>query len=350
MDNIFLSKNKIFNSLKKTKCFDIIKNKNSIFLVALSGGIDSMCLIDIFFDLQKEYGFKLYAMHINHNIRKESNRDLEFVSNYCRHKKIEFFYKNVDVINYAKQNKLSIEEAARILRYKMLEDKKNELSDLEKNKNIYIITAHHKNDQAETIIHNLIRGTGITGLIGIRDINGNYLRPFINTEKKYIDEYVKIHNVPYVVDDTNFDIKYTRNFIRHKIFEDFKIVNSEAINHICDISFFLKEIDDFFNDYLKNIINSIIICELNKIIIDCKIFNTYKNILKYYIIKFVFERIGVENKNITKKNIDDILNLSIGFNNKHLDLPYNLTVDKKNNKLFFVKHNKNFSMLHKKKV
>ncbi len=352
MNNGFLIKNKIINSLKKFEGFDLIKNSNSIFIIALSGGTDSMCMLNIFYDLKQKYNFKLYAMHINHGIRgEEAERDLKFVVDYCNKKKIDIFYDMVDCIEYSKKFKLSIEESARILRYKILSEKRKQIIKIEKNENVYIVTAHHKNDQAETILHNIIRGSGITGLIGIKEVNGYYLRPFLKVSKNDIDNFVKNFNIPYIIDSTNYDIIYTRNFLRQNILPELSKINNNAIDHICEISDFSLEVEKYlYKIACKKFDEVLLTIEETKIVIDSKKFNDNENIIKFYIIKCVFDNLNINKKNITKTHINDVFNLSTKSNNKHLDLPYNLTVDKKNNKLIFMKHNENFSMLHKRKV
>ena len=214
----------------------IIKD-NDLLIISLSGGMDSMCLVDAFYKLQSEVNYKLTACHVHHGIRgSEADRDLEFVKKYCKSMKIDLKTKKVDAVKYSGDNKISLEEAARKLRYEVLNNYWREETLIDNKRNVYILVAHHMRDQAETVIHNQIRGTGIKGLTGMSKINSHILRPLINIEKTEIEKYVKCYDIPYVNDATNDDLKYTRNFIRNEIIGKFEKINSKAISHIVDLA------------------------------------------------------------------------------------------------------------------
>jgi len=177
-------------------------------LCAVSGGADSMCLLQ----LLKDAGIEVIAAHYEHGIRgEESERDLNFVRSWCEGSDIPFVFARGDVPSYAREQGIGIEEAARKLRYEFLLDKYLELGcDL-------IATAHNANDNAETILFNLSRGSGALGLAGIPPRRGAIIRPLLNVTRAEIEAYLEEHAIPHVEDSTNQSDDYTRNLIRHRI-------------------------------------------------------------------------------------------------------------------------------------
>lgn len=342
---------KILESIVKN-FFDtgIIKDKD-ILLVALSGGMDSMCLVDAFYKLQSEVDYKLMAIHVHHGIRgKEADRDLEFVKEYCKSMGIELIKEKVDAVKYAKTKNLTVEEAARILRYDALEKNWKKLSEKNLKNNVYILVAHHEKDQAETVIHNMIRGTGIKGIVGMKKQNGNVLRPLLDIKKSEIEKYVDRYDVPYVNDSTNDDTKYTRNFIRKEILDRFDTINAAASNHIAELSRQAKEINDYIEAESKKAYKKVILKNSdNSIVLSLSKFRLKDRIIKVGIIREIFDSLVSTLKDITKINIGDIIELSDKVKGGHIDLPYNLTVDKKQNELIFTKNKKNVSMSRRKK-
>ncbi|MBQ2960613.1 MAG: tRNA lysidine(34) synthetase TilS [Oscillospiraceae bacterium] len=177
-------------------------------ICAVSGGADSMCLLHIL----HQAGIDVIAAHYEHGIRgEESERDLNFVQSWCEQFEIPFIFARGDVPAYAAQHAMGMEEAARKLRYEFLEAQCLKLNcEL-------IATAHNANDNAETIIFNLSRGSGTQGLAGIPPRRGFIIRPLLNVTRAEIEEYLEKNAVPHVEDSTNNSDDYTRNLIRHRI-------------------------------------------------------------------------------------------------------------------------------------
>lgn len=324
-------------------------SKNDNLIIALSGGMDSMCLFDVMFKLKTEINFNLYAVHINHGIRgAESEGDQNFVKKYCADFNTKLFISNVDALNYSKKNNLSIEEAARILRY-------NEFANLHKNftnqnKNSYILTAHHKKDQIETILHNILRGSGIKGLSGMSIKNDYILRPLLYVDKSDIEEYVGKNSIPYRNDSTNDDIKYTRNYLRHEIIDKLYKINNKFDDHIIELSNQSKDLIEYISAVSNFVFNETVIStNKNEIIIDLTKFNSAHRILKSEIIKIAFNKLVHSLKDISSVNINDVIILSEKSKGGHLDLPYNITIDKKSKNLIIKKNQYNISMSRRKK-
>ena len=201
--------NKLINEVKQF----FLKNKYKEILVALSGGADSVCLLHVLKKLESELNFKIYAAHVNHMLRdKEADRDEEFVLNLCKKWNIECFSERFDVAKIAKETKESIETAARNVRYSFFES-------LCKTHGIDVIaTAHHLDDNIETVLMHFIRGSGLKGLSGISCINDKgIIRPLINISRDEILDYISENNLEYVVDSTNSQTIYHRNSIRHEL-------------------------------------------------------------------------------------------------------------------------------------
>ena len=218
---------KVIRTIQK---YELIKPGDKL-VVGVSGGPDSMCLLDILskiqkqssergmFSLKQEEGcrngtsplatFDFVVAHVNHMIREEAKADEEYVKNYCIKNDIQFYGKSIDVQKIANTNKISTEEAGRNARYEFFDEV------LQKIKGNKIAIAHNKNDKVETMIMNALRGCGIQGLKGIEPSRGKYIRPLIECERKEIEEYCKENNIEPRIDKTNFENIYTRNKIRN---------------------------------------------------------------------------------------------------------------------------------------
>jgi len=211
--------------------YNMFKEQDSV-CVALSGGADSVAALIALAEL----GVKVNALHVNHGLRgEESERDEQFCRELCRKLNIPFTVKSVNVSEYAKQNKLGIEEAARILRYKAFEE-----AGADK-----ICTAHTANDNAETVIFNLCRGTGMKGLAGIPPKRGNIIRPLILCSREEVEEYLEQKGQSYVNDSTNLTEAYARNKIRRSVMPVLKEINSGFLNNISKLSEILETEDDY---------------------------------------------------------------------------------------------------------
>lgn len=197
-------KNKVAEYIKREALLD----EGQGVLVALSGGADSVALLDLLTRL----GYRCTALHCNFHLRgKESDRDEAFVRNLCNSRGIEIVVKHFDTTDYAKQKSISIEMAARELRYTFFEEQRKA-----KECNA-IAVAHHSGDNAETFLLNLIRGAGITGLHGILPKNGHIVRPLLCVSRKEIEEYLRVRGIDYVTDSTNLRDEYRRNKIRLQV-------------------------------------------------------------------------------------------------------------------------------------
>jgi len=206
-------KNKVLQTLTD---YNMITDANRI-TVALSGGADSVCLLHILLQLKDKLGITLYAAHLNHCIRgEEADRDEAFVKSVCEKWNIPLFCERTDVPLFAQKEKLSLELAARQIRYEFLERVRG---------NGVIATAHNADDNLETIIFNLTRGTALKGLCGIPAVRDKIVRPLLFCTRQQIEEYCSENNLHFVTDSTNLSDDYTRNKIRHNVVPILKTLN-----------------------------------------------------------------------------------------------------------------------------
>jgi tRNA(Ile)-lysidine synthase len=210
--------------------FDFLIGKK--LLLATSGGLDSMIMVDLFHKLS----FEMAIAHCNFQLRGvESFEDQQFVQNYADANEIDVFITQFDTVTFAKDFKLSIQVAARELRYswfyELLETKKYD----------YILTAHHADDSLETFVINLIRGTGIEGLTGIPAQNGNIIRPLLIFSRQEIEQYAKENNIEWREDSSNTTDKYLRNKIRHNVVPVLKELNPDFLSSFLKTQTYLHE-------------------------------------------------------------------------------------------------------------
>ncbi len=218
--------------------FDLIPPGTGV-LCALSGGADSMYLLCRLLEGREKYGWTVYAAHFNHGLRPTAQRDEDFVRDWCERQNVSLFRCRENVGEYASQNKLSVEEAGRILRYRFLEGAAWERGSNEHP--ILVVTGHHAGDNAETVLMNLIRGCGLNGLVGIPERRGNIVRPMLDVTRREIEAYLEKHNVPHVEDETNAAPAYTRNRVRLELLPLLEELNPRAVEHICAAAARLRE-------------------------------------------------------------------------------------------------------------
>lgn len=203
--------------------------KEDIVIAGVSGGADSVCLLFMLSKLRKEMGFGLRAVHVNHGIRgRAADADEEYVKSLCMELGVELKVCTEDVPAYARMHGMTVEEAGREVRRACF------LRELEACGGTCIALAHHQNDNAETLIFNLCRGTGFRGLRGIAPRNGVWIHPFLCLKRKDIESYLKKRGISYCTDETNLDLHYTRNRIRHEVIPCLEAhVNKESVGHMC---------------------------------------------------------------------------------------------------------------------
>ena len=208
---------KIFSFIKK---YNMISKGDTV-ICGLSGGADSISLLVVLTEISRKTGFTVKALHVNHCLRgSESDGDENFCREVCRKMNIPFTAVSCDVTAFARKNGLSTEESARILRYRIF---------AENSAGAKIATAHNANDNLETVIFNLTRGTALKGISGIPPVRDNIIRPLLVVSRREIEEYLRKTGQDYVTDSTNLSDDYTRNRIRHQILPVLAEINPSLI-------------------------------------------------------------------------------------------------------------------------
>ncbi len=214
--------------------------------VALSGGKDSVSLLIALLRLKDEFLLCITAAHLNHNLRgEESQRDENYVKELCQKLGVHLYLESINVQDIAKNQHKGIEETARQCRYDFL----NRVSPQ------YIATAHNKEDNAETVLLNIIRGTGIQGLCGIDSAQDRLIRPLLSVSKKDIIEYLNAENIDFVTDSTNADITYSRNRVRNVIIPETEKINQGSVDAILRLSNIAREYEEHIIYEAEEIIN-----------------------------------------------------------------------------------------------
>ncbi|QCX33760.1 tRNA lysidine(34) synthetase TilS [Caloramator sp. E03] len=293
-------------------------SKGDRIIIGLSGGPDSTALIHVLNSLKELYDIKLYSAHINHMIRgEEAKRDEEYARILSQSLSVPFYLKRFDVLNYAKDMKMSLEEAGRFIRYSFF----NEIAQrVGANK---IALAHNMNDQAETVIMRFLRGSGISGLGGIKPVrDGKYIRPLIECNRDEIEEYCKTNNLNPVIDSTNKKNIYVRNRIRLEVIPYLKNhFNSNIIENLYRMAEIIRDEDDFIQKEVLKHIEEIKLRDGFNI----KKFNELHTALKRRIIRSILQQVkgnlnGIEGKHI-EECIEIIKNDDTG---KSISLPDNI--------------------------
>ena len=324
---------KVLDTIKK---YNLIEQNDKI-ICAVSGGPDSICMLDILRRIkeEKKIDFEIIVCHVNHLIREEATDDEQYVENYCSKYQIPFFSKKIDVKRLAEQNKQGTEEAGRNVRYAFFEEI------YQKEKATKIAIAHNKNDKIETIIMNVFRGSGISGLRGIEPIRDNkYIRPLIEIERTEIEKYCEENKLNPRIDKTNFINDVTRNKIRNIVIPYIKEeFNPNIINTLNRLSNVITEEDEYMKKITIEIFNKIKITEEEGLIVlDLKKFNLQDEAIRKRLILYtIFKTIG-NTQNIEKINIEDIIKLcSNNIGNKYLTPNKNIKISVGKGKVIFEK-------------
>lgn len=323
---------KVLNTIKR---YEQIKSGDTI-VVGVSGGPDSICLLNVLKNLQNELKINIVVAHINHMIRKEADSETEFVQDFCKQRDIKCFVKKADVLQIAKEKKLGTEEVGRKIRYDFFEEVKNLVGG---NK---IATAHNANDNAETVLMNFLRGSGSTGLKGIEPIRDNKLiRPIIECTRQEIEQYCNEKDLNPKYDKTNQENIYTRNKIRNMLIpyiqENFNPNIIETINRMSNL---IATDEMYFKSIVKQSYKETFISRTEKeIILDLKKFNVLEKVIKSRLIIYTINELLGTTNGIEKIHIEDVIKLcKNNIGNKYLTPNKNIKIMIKNKKIFFTRY------------
>ncbi len=256
----------------------LIRLKDHI-LVAVSGGLDSMSLLNLLYSCRDEFDLKISAVHVDHQLRSESSDDRQLVEEFCQGNHIPFYSFQLDPDSISKGQ--SIEDWGRIMRY----DHILQLS--EKIDADSIMTAHHGDDQVETLLMHLSEGTGLNGLKGIRERLGNIVRPFLAFSKSEIKSYALENNFSFVEDASNKDLRHPRNFLRHEVIPKLTERYTHLHSSFTSTTHHIQEADDALNYAISKCVDDYVIMEKNRSIVKLDSFEKEPLSFKIYLLKYL---------------------------------------------------------------
>ncbi len=330
-------------------------------VAAVSGGADSVCLLALLCGLRRDMGIEVRALHVHHGLRgAEADRDAEFVRQLCGRLEVPFLLRQVDVRGFARAEKLSEEEAGRLLRYRAFEayaqewEREDALGDgidetgmqgtgeagesgidqagppgteasVREARQVRIAVAHQVDDQAETILHNLCRGSGLKGLGGMRPVRGRVIRPLIAVTREEILEWLAGRKLSFCEDSTNQTDFYTRNRIRRQLMPMLKEqVNPGAAESILRMGRLASQADDYLSAQAQEWAGRYVREEEGRALIPAEQFNGLPEILRSYVIYRVMASVGGRTRDLTYGHVDQVLRL-FGMPAGHSqNLPYSV--------------------------
>ncbi len=267
-------------------------------LAAVSGGADSVCLLDLLLLAQPRLKLRLAAFHLNHGLRGTAARDEDFVRKLCRDWRVELVVARADVAGYAKRHKLGIEEAGRELRYRHLERVARKLTcDV-------IALGHTANDNLETMLLNLARGAGPRGLAGIQIRRAadshhkdtktqrgrsriTFIRPLIDIEREKLEQHLRSRGIEWVEDESNLDVSFRRNLLRREVVPVLTRLNPNTVANARRAAQLLAEEGEFLDGLAESAAADVAHLDKGRVRIDLTEFKTYNGVLKRRMLKLV---------------------------------------------------------------
>lgn len=306
---------KVISYIGKNK---ILQDGDSV-LLGVSGGADSVCMLHVLYSLREKYHLKLYVVHVNHGIRgSEAKRDADFVEQMAENLQIPFRVVTANIPEMAKEQKLSEEEAGRIFRYNTFEQVANEIGAGK------IAVAHNLNDNSETVLFNLFRGSRLKGLTGISPMRGKIIRPLLCCSRNEIEQYLQENNLSYCTDSTNKETDYSRNRIRLKLIPYIKEnINQKAEYNIVNAAENLSQVYKYIYGEAQKAYK--IHVKENVLLNSAESLNIV--ILQEVVRMWILENTG-KLKDITANHVNIVIELLCNQVSKRSELPYGLKLIK----------------------
>ena len=308
-------------------------------IVGVSGGADSVCLLKVLLMLQERLHFSLHAVHVEHGIRgDESRQDAEFVERLCREWGVPCRVFLRDVPQFAKTKGIGLEEAARILRYDCYREAAEALwseaiGKVSGPQNIKVALAHHADDNAETVLFQMVRGSGIRGLSGIRPKrelteHAWIIRPLLAVTRKEIEAFLREEGQTFCIDRTNQDTDYSRNRIRHEVMPHLTRINSQAVAHVAKSAEYLREAADYLESQAAELSRNLCRWTEGECQISKEVFEQHPAVLQRMLVLSVLGRVAGSQKDIGNVHVEAVLNLAKMQVGKSVSLPYRMKVER----------------------
>lgn len=297
----------------------------------ISGGADSVCLFLVLERLRRRMGFSVSVIHIEHGIRgDESLEDMLFVKRLADQYGIPFTCRAYPVEDIAARRKISVEEAGREARYEAFQKEEDRFRETAEKQggSVKTAVAHHGNDNAETMLFHLCRGSGIEGLSGIRPVRGSIIRPLLCVTRNEIEEFLKAEGQEYRMDATNSDVRYTRNRIRNRIMPELTAVNEQAVLHMNQIAEDMDELAGYIRVQAEQILKDAMEQKEGVFILRTDVLESCPQVIKSRIILEFIAAAAGSRKDIGREHVRSLLQIAEGQTGRRLSLPYGLTAEK----------------------
>ena len=291
-------------------------------LLAVSGGVDSMVMLRRFYDLQKTVPFVMEAVTVDHCLRKNSAEDARFVKEFCETLGIPCRVERADVPTYCKEHRVSAETGARILRYEILQRNATDFD--------WVCLAHQADDQAETVLMHLLRGSGPDGAEGMAPVSGKFVRPLLDTSRAEILNYAKEHHVPYRTDESNADVAFTRNRLRVQALPVLKQCNRKAVENLCRFAESMRLQNAAFDAMLPQ---NIVCVTAEGVVCSAEAFRL-PEAAAYRCFKKAWNALGYY-ENLERKHLQALFRLGSAETGKKIRLPFDITAARDYNGIVF---------------
>lgn len=308
---------------EKNRIFDAC----SLVVAGISGGGDSMAMLDLLQRMQKEYGYELRVVHVNHGIRgEEAERDQKLVEKICNDRGICFQAYVYDVPALSVQWKNGLEEAGRKVRKESFCKEMEKADGVDSGRKM-IALAHNKNDLAETMLHHLCRGTGLRGLSPMKPRKGGIIRPVLCLERREIDEYLKERQIPCALDSTNLEDEYTRNRIRHHLIPVLESeINERAVSHMTETAELIGQAETYLSEQGKSL------AEKARTKEKCFLFEDdffkKEEILQKYAIREAIEQLAGHCRDLSMLHIKKVIDLYGSRTGTMISLPFAILAER----------------------
>lgn len=308
---------------EKNRIFDAC----SLVVAGISGGGDSMAMLDLLQRMQKEYGYELRVVHVNHGIRgEEAERDQKLVEKICNDRGICFQAYVYDVPALSVQWKNGLEEAGRKVRKESFCKEMEKADGVDSGRKM-IALAHNKNDLAETMLHHLCRGTGLRGLSPMKPRKDGIIRPVLCLERREIDEYLKERQIPCALDSTNLEDEYTRNRIRHHLIPVLESeINERAVSHMTETAELIGQAETYLSEQGKSLAEKARTKEMCFLFEDD--FFKKEEILQKYAIREAIEQLAGHCRDLSMLHIKKVIDLYGSRTGTMISLPFAILAER----------------------